>query len=489
MKNMSRFIFVVAAIVAFASCVKDINNPVDEKGPEQENVVNSYPSNFTDVTFSTSPNDDVQLRTTYDNRAVYWEETDEISVFSVGSENVNSKGVVSHISEDKTKVQFTAMADPTADSYYAVYPYSEANACGEDGTLTVNILSEQTAVVTGFMSGANTSVAYSEPGSKNLLQFKNVAALLCISFETDADAAATKSVTIKAKKNETEFWGLTGKGKVSFDADNNLVIEEGDVEYVTLNAPQGGFVKSKAYHIPVYAVGDVAGFEVTYLDTEDLQYVKTNNLPAELKRNVLFNIGSIPNPYAPQLPAEFEVVIDFSEGWPFVETCKPLADQTEDTLDDYTLNYEYEFNGKTYTEVLTFGLFWGQYSGDKGYEYTSDGLLHFISNNGVDANNGGSHLKLPVIKGRYLKALKFIHTTGRSRRFIFTRDVYSFANYKQISGNTSVNSGTEYTYYLPRVYDNVTYESELGMPYAIRARDGGIKIQKVTAVYSKTKPE
>ena len=488
MKNMSRFIFVVAAIVAFASCVKDINNP----------VVNSYPSNFTDVTFSTSPNDDVQLRTTYDKRAVYWEATDEISVFSVGSENVNSKGVVSHISEDKTKVQFTAMADPTADSYYAVYPYSEANACGEDGTLTVNILSEQTAVVTGFMSGANTSVAYSEPGSKNLLQFKNVAALLCISFETDADAAATKSVTIKAKKNETEFWGLTGKGKVSFDADNNLVIEEGDVEYVTLNAPQGGFVKSKAYHIPVYAVGDVAGFEVTYLDTEDLQYVKTNNLPAELKRNVLFNIGSIPNPYAPQLPAEFEVVIDFSEGWPFVEEIATHAEQTSSWFVEsgetakriyspktYTFDYEYVWHNDKYTITLETALAVGKDL--DGYRYdektgTTPGTLIFFDEDNTGSAAYGGFIKCPVLPQRYLCSIEIEDTSESSVMY----RVHSKFPYPGSNKSTTFNKGQERIFTFP--YDPSVIPS-LNHAYGFGPRTRNVGMTKFILRYSKTKPE
>ena len=66
---------------------------------------------------------------------------------------------MSDCSEDKTKASFTGIADLAADRYLAVYPHSAENSCTSEGTLSVNIPSEQTAVADGFASGANVAVA------------------------------------------------------------------------------------------------------------------------------------------------------------------------------------------------------------------------------------------------------------------------------------------------------------------------------------------
>lgn len=405
MKKIFRTTFALAAIAAFVSCAEEINNPATSG---QNNAGDPSSVELVPMTFSTSADEEIDVKTTYSGRKVYWEETDKISVFSMGETVTESDFAVTELIGDKTSARFEGLADPNVSTYYAVYPYSDTNACDADGKLTVSIPSVQTAVVSGFMSGSNTSVAYSEEVAEgNLLKFKNISALLCITFKTDADAAATKSVTIKAKKNETEYWGITGKGKVSFDADMTPVIEEGDVEYVTLTAPVGGFVVDKSYFIPVYAVGDIAGIEVIYLGQDDKQYVKTRSVAATLERNVLFNLSAIPDPY---LPDVVEFTVDFTKPCPFEEGAYlPKNDQTT-TMENYTYIYAYNMGEITFETELKFGFRKHGSSEDVYYEY--DESKNGLYSPGIKSNRG-IVISLPGISGRYLKSVA-IDATNRN---------------------------------------------------------------------------
>jgi len=474
MKKIFRTTFALAAIAAFVSCAEEINNPATSG---QNNAGDPSSVELVSMTFSTSADEEIDVKTTYSGRKVYWEETDKISVFSMGETITESDFTVTKLTEDKTGARFEGLADPNASTYYAVYPYSETNACDADGKLTVSIPSVQTAVVSGFMSGSNTSVAYSEEVAEgNLLKFKNISALLCITFKTDADAAATKSVTIKAKKNETEYWGITGKGKVSFDADMTPVIEEGDVEYVTLTAPVGGFVEDKSYFIPVYAVGDIAGIEVIYLGQDDKQYVKTRSVAATLERNVLFNLSGIPDPYLPEV---IELTVDFTEPCPFTEGAYlPVADQTT-TLEKYTYIYTYKMGEITFEKELKFGF--RKYDDHEMY-YEYDAEKGGLSSPNVCTNNKGIVIQFPGIAGRYLQSGVFSGTSGTANKMGRIG--------KKIS-ETKTPLGRSFTFPIMTTTEGVTsvyLEPELGFAYYYIQRYNNMVVKNLVLRYTKEKP-
>ena len=275
------------SMLTAASCAEKVSSPVHQPSTDQ------IPMEFHTAA-------DVEVRTTLDSKKVLWEATDKITVFSVG-EGMSSgeRFDLKTVSDDGTSATFTGMGNPDATAFYAVYPHLNSNGWNDTyGSLTVTIPDVQTAVAGGFASGANVSVACSDNASEGVLQFRNVTTLLCIRFDDAADAEATKSITFKAKKNDG-YLGLSGQADVAFDGETGdpTLEYEGSVGHVTLLSPEGGFVKDMLYYVPVYPVGEFAGFELVFTDFSDNSFTKTNNTPGTLDRNWIFDFGSIPEIY------------------------------------------------------------------------------------------------------------------------------------------------------------------------------------------------
>ncbi len=503
MKKIFGITFALAATVVFASCSDELNNSTAEQGQDNTGALPSV--EFVPVTFSTSANEEIESKTTYKSRKVYWEDADEISVFSVGSEDVNSKGTVSTITDDNTSAQFTAPADPDAGSYYAVYPYSQTNACDADGNLTVSIPSQQTAVQGGFMSGSNTSVAYSVHSAEgNVLQFRNVTALIGISFANDADAAATKSITIRAKKNDTEYWGLTGTGKVRFNSDMEpVIVEEGDVQSVTLVPPGDAFVYERTMFIPVYAVGDITGLEVTYLGQDGKEYVKTNSTAATLGRNKILNCSGITDPYDP-LPHTFTLKLDFSKEWPFNEKIVKKEDQevyVKKNEGFYGESYTYTYDrypdpddGREMKTDFDFNISKGLNESDF-YEYSDEG---YLSLGYTPSDNYVGTIRLPGIEGRYLTQVRVVkYGTSNDRVYLLDPETDKGTSIKTLGEDnvwicnlyadkceTVTKNNATYVY-------NDTVKAALAKRYEIAGRcgnDTNVRIVSIELTYSKTKP-
>ena len=173
MKRINRMFWTLAAATVVAACAEEVNPSSSE-----------IDGNLVQMTLSASSDTELQSKTTYLGRKVYWEAEDEISVFSIGTEVVKTGFAASSVSEDKTTATFTGLAAPGAETYLAVYPHSDANAFDlASQTLTVCIPTDQVAVANGFASGANVSVALSMPSQTTdsetevaePMKFKNVA--------------------------------------------------------------------------------------------------------------------------------------------------------------------------------------------------------------------------------------------------------------------------------------------------------------------------
>lgn len=476
MKKIFRTIIALVATAAFASCAEEINNLVSDSG--QNNAAGLVP-----MTFSSSADDSADSKTTYSAGKVCWEETDMISVFSIGETVTPSDFTVTERTDDNTGARFKGLADPNASVYYAVYPYSESNECDAEGNLTVSIPSTQNAVADGFMPGANTSVAYSVEGAdENILQFRNISTLLSISFATDKDALLTKSVTIKAKKGENDFWGLSGECTVKFGEDGIPVVGEGDVKSVTLVAPKGGFVKGVSYYIPVYAVGSVDGLEVTYLAQDDNNYIKTNNASATVGRNMLFNIGSIPNPYPDyDMPDDFVIEIDFTKGWPF---CTPFVSTHENEGDIYYYAYKIEEGKSRFLPIEINGP-----GGTDTYYMKSDGLYIAGSNNTLIYSPKFEDMYVTRVLVNKTKDGRVNLNSKTSISYSITSVDYMIYEDKTIAtynnGKTLIHDGSG---------DNASkgqgksIKASKGEQYHVRARDAEVVLKKLAFTFSKTSP-
>ena len=331
------------------------------------------------------------------------------------------------------------------------------------------------------------------------MKFKNVAAMLCVKFDSAEDAAATKSITFKAKKNDTEYWGLTGAASVTLDAENMLpVATEGTVDHVTLVAPEGGFQKNIVYYIPVYPVGTCTAIEAVFTDVDDKAWTKTNELDAELVRNHLLNIGAIPDPYN-HIPEEISMTINFYNDeikWPF-ENWVNMSDQVP-TGDTYTYRHTYEHNGKQVTKDFEFVISKGPGDGNQ-YQYSNFTQLE----NGKKVllmKQENSWIRLPGIPGMYLKSVSMAHgNKDLKKRFRLQvgTDVTAAAYY-----NSPLVNGTSYTEPVSSTITFPTTDPALGPLKTTQAGNSyvmlftkatnwspiNMRIFSITVVYTKSQP-
>ena len=156
MKKIFRLFPAALAVAAFASCADKMDNEVN--APVQGD-------NLVQMTFSASMGEDVDSKTTYSGRKVYWEASDAITVFSVGENVAKTSFSEPELLENGAVARFSGVADASAETYYAVYPHSEANTY-DNGTFSVVFPHTHVAVANGFPSGSNVSVAVSVKDSE-----------------------------------------------------------------------------------------------------------------------------------------------------------------------------------------------------------------------------------------------------------------------------------------------------------------------------------
>lgn len=279
-------LFLLAALV---SCEQPehndgiVNDPVENPAGNQE-------VELVKVVFTGSYGSDT--KTTLENDAVFWEESDRISLLSGEDFSTLTQLEMTSLSSDRATATFEGLAVSGSEAFIALYPGDESYVY-DNGAVNVCIPSEQSAVADGFESGSNVSVAVAGKDSE-ALQFKNVSALLQFSFRNEDEAAFIKSVTFKAKKSDTQFAGLSGRVAVTLDADNLPVASEGDADYLTVTAPEGGFRTGCAYYVPVCPVGSCSGMQIILTDKDGCGYVRENEEGFALGRNRIIDIGELP---------------------------------------------------------------------------------------------------------------------------------------------------------------------------------------------------
>lgn len=228
-----------ALFTSLVSCSKDedfSNDNVDNSENTDSDVVTPelVKMDFT-AGFSIETKTSLQ-----DDNGVIWNANDAISVFD-GSGNRKFT-----TTEGGESVTFTGEAIE-ADSYIALYPYSEDNNYN-DGKIYLTIPSEQQAVPGTFATGLNPSWAQTSKDSKSF-QFKNIAALIKINFPYEIPAA--KKIILSAKGGET----LTANYTLSVN--ENAVLSDiggSTSSTVSLIAPADGFKSNVDYYFVVAPV-------------------------------------------------------------------------------------------------------------------------------------------------------------------------------------------------------------------------------------------
>ncbi len=474
--------FVVLPALSLAAVSCQVEEAAGKENTDEELVEVS----FTCVTGT-------ETKTSYSDGSVLWEESDRISLFSGADFATKTELALMSMDEAGKTAIFKGLASSGSSEYVAVYPHAEVNAYGEDG-LTVALPSVQKGVAGGFESGSNVSVAATGKDSDaGFLQFRNISALISFKFETAEEAANTKSVTFKTRKSDAGFWGLTGNVSVTLGEDSVPVAAEGSADYVTVEAPEGGF-EAKRYYAPVCPVGDCNGFQAVFTDLSGKQTVKNNATAFKLLRSQVVDLDCLPVSY-PSLPERIELNLDFASGWPFLEECVAAADQIP-AGEVYT--YPYAYTGSN-SEALSGGFQFAFNSGSKGngtYSYddsVNDGNGRAFCYSFTGTDNGYGYIKFPVIEGRYLESVSLVHrtpipadATGNDLNgFYFTIQKGGFPSYEQPSATTSrVKAGDELLITLP--FSTVT--PELGRHYSLRVRFKDMEFERITLVYSAKKP-
>ena len=474
MKKIYRYFFAAIAIASAASCAEQME---DNSALGTQNA----PADFAQMTISASLGE--VTKTTYDNQRVLWEGTESITVFSKGSEDTPTEFAMNWCSEDNTKASFTGLADLNAESYYAVYPHSATNACTAEGVLTVEIPAQQTAVAGGFASGANVSVAAFARDDESVI-FNNVCSLLSFGFETDADAVLTKSVTVKVKKNATEYFGIAGNVSVNYNPEGALVVSEGTKDSIVLTAPTGGFAKGVTYYVLVAPVGQIAEMELTYTHTDGTTTCtrKNSNIIAALSRSTLVPLETIPVAYDNLPQEDFEVTIDFTGAWPLLPACKAIADQSTSSSnrDQYNLVYQ--------NLELPMLL----YKGNNGTGYVHETGKGLKYEGTTDKTQIGGALHLPAMPGRYVNKVVCQYTLPAGYPQISEMIRYYEGSVKLgfiASEAVTEDTKKEYAIEMPIVISDKTYGVRMSPDLRINPRYANFYYRKVIITYTKNKPE
>lgn len=433
MRYLNMIFGTIAAAAVVSACADRMESNDGVSTSDNPNLVNMTFGAVTDNPAVDAA--ETSAKTTYLGREVFWETDDKITVISV-AEGVATPSdfTATQLSADMKTAKFEGVAVANSSCYYAVYPHDNLNALNvETGELTINLPSQQIGVPSSFSSGSNIAVAYSpadaEPVDESyILGFKNVPALLAFRFETDEDAERTKSVTFKIKKSATEYFGIAGTASVKLDEENAPILQGEGTEYeVVLNAPEGGFVSydgttvRKLYYIPVLPIGDFYGMEITFTDYDGNTFTKSNDSPGSFKRNKYSFMGHVPNPYD-ELPDEIVLSLDFTSDTNPLGTFNKIADQSADG-DTYQYSYGYKYNGENRTELFDFTITRGSTRpGGTGYyqhikptETPAQGIETKVLF--LVCNSGDTKIKLPAIRGRYLKSISFSVLNTDNRRF------------------------------------------------------------------------
>lgn len=243
-----------ALFTSLVSCSKDedfSNDNVDNSENTDSDVVTPelVKMDFT-AGFSIETKTSLQ-----DDNGVIWNANDAISVFD-GSGNRKFT-----TTEGGESVTFTGEAIE-ADSYIALYPYSEDNNYN-DGKIYLTIPSEQQAVPGTFATGLNPSWAQTSKDSKSF-QFKNIAALIKINLPYEIPAA--KKIILSAKGGET----LTANYTLSVN--ENAVLSDiggSTSSTVSLIAPADGFKSNVDYYFVVAPVTLQKGLTLKIVDSDE----------------------------------------------------------------------------------------------------------------------------------------------------------------------------------------------------------------------------
>ena len=464
MKKTFKFFAAALAIVAAASCAKEISN---------DNIQNENPTEETvRMTFSASFDSEGETKTVLaENNFVHWTDEDAIRIFykdKYGDWNVNDEMFsIEQQSNDAnpTFAIFTGNTKPST-SYYAASPY--AGWTTPSGTaFQFDGLATQNAVKGGFDPARH--IAMSVTTSGDVFEFQNACALLKVTVGSDN----VYSVKVEGQYDEV------GIGKPIRFTPSSINISRMYDSYsypsdITLkNANSSALENGATYYIVVPHV-TVKNFKVSLCDANGKTLVsKSKASDFKIERNKIYDLGTF------EVPAKVPAKVGdyfYSDGTYSTELDKSgtvvgvvfyVGNPTED---DTTLKKDFPncVNG------LVVGL--SQSSGSEifGENNVSWESTDFMSTIGVEYKSGSI---IPREPGASLK-------TGYNNTAAFrAKDSGAFAlSYCNNMPTVSIAS----TWFIPTVAEfDAMYESLAVINNSIEAANGA----KLSGFYSTTSQE
>ena len=290
----SKITLALAAFAATACAIEVLPETPAENQPE----VQLYPMTFT---AGADDGSDSETKVTLDGQSVLWAEGDQIKVFDGTATPLDPFTVTS--GAGTTSATFSgSVADPSANTYYALYPY-QASATFTSGNitigqtnypsyLTVDLPEEQQAVDGSVDPKAFLALAVSDGNGD--FSFKNLNSLVKFRL-SESDITKLESISISSNSLEA----IAGNMKVAFNA-NGVPVQtyvSGKMDsYITLKAPTEGFKANTDYFIAIRSIGFASGLTITAkYEGGTCKHATSTKAPEKsLSRNSVLNLGELP---------------------------------------------------------------------------------------------------------------------------------------------------------------------------------------------------
>ena len=320
---------------------------------------------------------------------VYWNQGDEISLFGAG---VNCKFTASG---SGASTSFNGDA-PSADKYYALYPYDSA-ATIDDDIITTVIPNCQIGVKGGFDPKAALTTGIYSGGAFTMM---NVCALVKITL-----SRPWTSITLISTAGQ----GIAGTTTLKVSSDGKATASATASSVLLL--PEGNTFEAGDYYIAV-APGTVTGglkIAATYSTNNKLYYMESANAATFTRskitymRNVDSSADSKPTPHTEKYLITMDFVDDVANPTKFVSpfiTPDGAAASVPTSADETTTGDVYWEGSDKLASNLN--QFW---------------QWHFYAKRGVSSNSKqglrfgrdiGDYLELPAISGARLMAVSYV---------------------------------------------------------------------------------
>ncbi len=332
MKKTFKFFAAALAIVAAASCAKEISN---------DNIQNENPAEETvHMTFSASFDSEGETKTVLaENNFVHWTDEDAIRIFykdKYGDWNVNDEMFSIEQQSNDANPTFAIFSGNTkpSTSYYAASPY--AGWTTPSGTaFQFDGLATQNAVKGGF--DPSKHIAMSVTTSGDVFEFQNACALLKVTVGSDN----VYSVKVEGQYDEV------GIGKPIRFTPSSINISRMYDSYsypsdITLkNANSSALENGATYYIVVPHV-TVKNFKVSLCDANGKTLVsKSKASDFKIERNKIYDLGTFEKP-AYQLKVGDYYYSDGTTGVDYNSNVIGVVFYVGDpTTDDATLKKDY----------------------------------------------------------------------------------------------------------------------------------------------------